>query len=68
MAGVPIDSIKLHANWSLNNSTFEDYYYKPGDQPFRCAMIVCMTQKRYQEDNHIWDRIRDNGNCGKYDP
>ncbi|CEG74102.1 hypothetical protein RMATCC62417_09367 [Rhizopus microsporus] len=40
MAGVPIENIKLHANWSLNNSTFEDYYYRPGDQHIRGATIV----------------------------
>ncbi|CEI92980.1 hypothetical protein RMCBS344292_07225 [Rhizopus microsporus] len=40
MVGVPIDNIKLHANWNLNNSTFEDYYYKPGNQHIRGAIIV----------------------------
>ncbi|KAG1175043.1 hypothetical protein G6F70_004829 [Rhizopus microsporus] len=40
MAGIPIEDIKLHANWSLNNPTFEDYYYRPGDQHTRDAMLV----------------------------
>ncbi|CEG70420.1 hypothetical protein RMATCC62417_06324 [Rhizopus microsporus] len=40
MAGVPIENIKLHVNWSLNNSTFVDYHYRPRDQHTRGAMIV----------------------------
>ena len=43
MTGVPIENIKLHANWSLNNSAFEDYYYRPGDQHTKGAMIVDMV-------------------------
>ncbi|CEG71335.1 hypothetical protein RMATCC62417_07085 [Rhizopus microsporus] len=39
MTGAPIDSIKLHTNWSLNSSIFEDYYYKPGNQHTRGATI-----------------------------
>ncbi|KAI9003534.1 hypothetical protein CLU79DRAFT_714313 [Phycomyces nitens] len=27
-----IQSVKLHANWSLNSDTFERYYFKPADQ------------------------------------
>ncbi|OBZ83158.1 hypothetical protein A0J61_08792, partial [Choanephora cucurbitarum] len=30
--GSRIDKVKKHANWSLNTSTFEDYYYKPVGQ------------------------------------
>jgi hypothetical protein len=40
MAGVPVENSKLHANWSLNNSTFEDCYYRPGDQHIRGTKIV----------------------------
>ena len=40
MTGVLIENSKLHASWSLNNSTFEDYYYKPEDQHIRDATIV----------------------------
>ncbi|ORE09827.1 hypothetical protein BCV72DRAFT_318371 [Rhizopus microsporus var. microsporus] len=40
MAGVPIENIKLHANLSLNNSRFEDYYYKPEDHHIKGATIM----------------------------
>ncbi|KAG1050236.1 hypothetical protein G6F43_007472 [Rhizopus delemar] len=30
--GASIWSIKMHANWSLNNDTFEKYYFKLRDQ------------------------------------
>lgn len=30
MAFVPIDDIKLHSNWRLINSIFENYHHKPG--------------------------------------
>ncbi|CEG78933.1 hypothetical protein RMATCC62417_13465 [Rhizopus microsporus] len=30
--GVPIEQVKLHANWSLTSNTFEDYYYRPRNQ------------------------------------
>ncbi|ORE00902.1 hypothetical protein BCV72DRAFT_237264, partial [Rhizopus microsporus var. microsporus] len=39
MADAPIDNIKLHSSWSLNNSIFAGYYYEP--------------EKRYQGDSHI---------------
>ncbi|KAG1201467.1 hypothetical protein G6F70_003144 [Rhizopus microsporus] len=38
--GVPIEQIKLHANWSLTSNTFEDYYYRPKDQHKRGSDIV----------------------------
>lgn len=43
MASVPIANIKLHANWNFNNSTFEDHYYKPGDQQASNATIMDMV-------------------------
>ncbi|CEJ03573.1 hypothetical protein RMCBS344292_17554 [Rhizopus microsporus] len=30
--GSEIDQVKMHANWSLRSSAFENYYYKPHDQ------------------------------------
>ena len=38
--GVPIEQIKLHANWSLTSNTFEDYYYRPRNQHKRGSDIV----------------------------
>lgn len=49
MTGVPIDNIKLHANWSLNSPVSEHYYYKPENQ-------YTVSVKRYQEDSHIESR------------
>ncbi|CEG80937.1 hypothetical protein RMATCC62417_15198 [Rhizopus microsporus] len=40
MVGVPIDNLKSRTNWSLTSSSFEDYYYKPGDQYVKDATIV----------------------------
>ncbi|KAG2188268.1 hypothetical protein INT44_001021 [Umbelopsis vinacea] len=34
-AGKPIQTVKLHAGWSLRNSTFEKVYLKPREQHIR---------------------------------
>ncbi|KAG1044720.1 hypothetical protein G6F43_011417 [Rhizopus delemar] len=39
-SGIALDTIKLHAHWSLNSNTFEKYYYKPNDQHQRGASMV----------------------------
>ncbi|CEG78937.1 hypothetical protein RMATCC62417_13469 [Rhizopus microsporus] len=38
--GVPIERVKLHANWSSTSNTFEDYYYRPKNQHKRGPDIV----------------------------
>ncbi|ORE02081.1 hypothetical protein BCV72DRAFT_281364 [Rhizopus microsporus var. microsporus] len=38
--GVPIERVKLHANWSLTNNTFEDYYYRPRNRHKRGSDIA----------------------------
>ncbi|PHZ08308.1 uncharacterized protein RHIMIDRAFT_77665 [Rhizopus microsporus ATCC 52813] len=40
MVDVPIDNPKPRNSWSLSNSTFENYYYKPVDQRVKDATIV----------------------------
>ncbi|CEP10666.1 hypothetical protein [Parasitella parasitica] len=38
--GVPIQTVKEHANWSLSANTFEKYYYKPSGQHARGSFIT----------------------------
>lgn len=39
-AGVPIQTVKLHAGWSLRTSTFEEVYLKPREQHVRGQQIL----------------------------
>lgn len=38
--GLSTTAIKVHANWSLNSSTFENYYFKPIAQESQGAKIT----------------------------
>jgi hypothetical protein len=37
--GHTIQSVKKHANWSLNSDTFVKFYYKPSNQTSSTAAI-----------------------------
>lgn len=39
-AGVPIQTVKLHAGWSLRASTFKEVYLKPREQHVRGRQIL----------------------------
>lgn len=43
LLGIPKDTVKVYANWSLNASTFEKYYFKPSNQHARGAEINTKT-------------------------
>ncbi|KAG2201426.1 hypothetical protein INT47_001475 [Mucor saturninus] len=58
--GMSFETVKDHANWSQNSSTFENYYYRPRDQHARDREITQTFWRRYQEQNHIWSRSRAN--------
>jgi integrase len=39
-AGVPVQTVKLHAGWSSRTSTFEEVYLKPREQHVRGQQIL----------------------------
>jgi integrase len=39
-AGIPIQTVKIHAGWSLRTSTFEEVYLKPREQHVRGQQIL----------------------------
>ncbi|KAG1438292.1 hypothetical protein G6F56_012699 [Rhizopus delemar] len=38
--GASLNTVKLHANWSLKSDTLEKYYYKPGNQHERGRILT----------------------------
>ncbi|KAG1466195.1 hypothetical protein G6F56_004736 [Rhizopus delemar] len=53
--GASLNTVKLHANWSLKSDTLEKYYYKPGNQHERGRILTNSifetdTEKRTTSD------------------
>jgi hypothetical protein len=57
--GVCVQDVKIHANWSLNPTTFETYYLKPLNRESTEAIIVTSNILcDYGEGYHIWKLVR----------
>ncbi|CEG82904.1 hypothetical protein RMATCC62417_16895 [Rhizopus microsporus] len=63
--GVPLEKVKLHANWSLMSNMVEKYYYRPRNKHERGSDIVNTVFGEVTE-NHIRGQSKGNGNCGRY--
>ncbi|CDH56211.1 hypothetical protein RO3G_05861 [Lichtheimia corymbifera JMRC:FSU:9682] len=54
--GIPIQDVKLHANWSLNTDTMERYYFRPPNQHQRGSHI-CEAIFSHNADNNSTSEV-----------
>jgi hypothetical protein len=66
-AGIPIQTVKLHAGWSLRTSTFEEVYLKPREQQVHGQQILETMFSWVRKSNHIGGRMVPHYSCVRND-